>query len=95
MRQAMYCHACGHDFSADMNMQADGNHVFDCPHCKHEHCRVVRGGVITGDRWDRRNGMLGAMYYATSSASTGGLSASNNIFLYDSWNSTSTATAYY
>lgn len=63
MRQGMYCHACGRNFSVDMNMQADGNHVFKCPHCEHEHCRVVTNGEITSERWNQRNGDLYAVYY--------------------------------
>jgi len=34
MRQGMYCHACGKDFSVHMEIQADGNNVFKCPYCQ-------------------------------------------------------------
>lgn len=93
MRQNMYCHACDNDFSVDINMQADGNHVFKCPHCQHEHCRVAKNGEITSERWDRRNGNLGMVYrpIVYSSAYTSGGYQS---FAGDSWASSTTASAY-
>lgn len=97
MKQNMYCHGCGKDFTIDIDMNANGNHVFNCPHCKHEHCRVVKDGVVTSDRWDQRNGDLGAVYYPTTTTITGttGVLALRDSFLVDSWGSTSTATIYY
>jgi hypothetical protein len=98
MKQNMHCHACSRDFSVDMNMQADGNHVFKCPYCDHEHCRVVMNGEITDDHWDRRNGKLGAVYYPTTSSSTTSQaqqtygSTSPSWYITNSWASTSTST---
>jgi hypothetical protein len=55
-RQELYCHECGMyvQFTIDQNL--DGNHVLECPKCGHEHCRIVKDGVITEDRWQSRNG---------------------------------------
>ena len=93
MIQRMYCHACVKDFNIDIDMQADGNHVFKCFHCKHEHCRVVKNGEITSERWDSRNGDLGMVYYpavGTSSLTNGSLSLYGYL-MSDSWCNTSTA----
>ena len=97
MKQAMYCHYCDRDFSVDINMKANGNHVFKCPYCSHEHCRVVKDGVVTSDRWDARNGKRGMVYTAIASPSTVYIddSTTGGYFLDNSWGSTSTATAYY
>lgn len=55
-RQELYCHNCDHHVQFVVDMELDGNHVLNCPNCQHEHCRVVRDGRITEDRWDQRNG---------------------------------------
>ena len=49
------CHACGQEMRFELDLDLSGNHVLTCPHCGHEHCRVIINGQITGDRWDRRN----------------------------------------
>lgn len=53
-RTDMYCTECHRNFIARLDMSLDGNHVVECPHCGHEHCRVIRNGTVTGDRWDSR-----------------------------------------
>jgi hypothetical protein len=55
-RQELHCHNCGKYVQFDLDMELDGNHVLECPNCKHEHCRVVKKGKITDTRWDQRNG---------------------------------------
>lgn len=55
VRTDMYCHHCSKNFIAELNFDIDGNHIIGCPHCGHEHCRVIKRGYITGDRWDGRN----------------------------------------
>ncbi len=54
--QELYCHACNGYVQFELDLALDGNHVLECPNCGHEHCRVVKNGVITDARWDRRNG---------------------------------------
>jgi DNA-directed RNA polymerase subunit RPC12/RpoP len=56
VRTDMYCHNCGKNFVAILDFDINGNHEIVCPHCGHEHCRVITDGVITGDRWDSRWG---------------------------------------
>lgn len=55
-RQELWCHACDHHVQFICDLSLDGNHVLHCPNCGHEHCRVVKDGVITDIRWDQRNG---------------------------------------
>jgi len=54
-RQELFCHNCKGYVQFNIDLSLDGNHVLECPNCKHEHCRVVKDGVITEDRWGNRN----------------------------------------
>lgn len=54
VRTDMSCHQCNGNFIAELDYSIDGNHIVECPRCGHEHCRVIKSGVITGDRWDSR-----------------------------------------
>lgn len=54
-RTDMGCTECGKLFVAGLDMGVDGNHIIECPHCRHEHCRVVEGGRVTEDRWSSRH----------------------------------------
>jgi len=54
-RQELYCHNCGKYVQFNLDLSLNGNHVLACPDCRHEHCRVVKDGKITDDRWDQRN----------------------------------------
>lgn len=51
----MHCHACSKGFVAELDFDVDGNHVVLCPRCGHEHCRVIKQGKITSERWQGRN----------------------------------------
>jgi len=93
-RQELWCHKCENYVQFDIDVSLNGNHEIICPKCGHVHCRVVKDGIITDDRWDSRNGMTfltsGATY---STASTYTLYASNgssastdaSYFTYQSW----------
>lgn len=72
-RQMLECHNCGKVVGFTIDLDLDGNHVFECPNCGHEHCRVVKNGIITDFRWDSRNGpTYQAQYvYIDSASSTG------------------------
>lgn len=50
----LHCHQCGKGFIALLDFGINGNHIIECPRCGHEHCRVIKDGVITGDRWSSR-----------------------------------------
>lgn len=69
-RQELYCHNCDRNVQFVCDMEKDGNHVLNCPNCGHEHCRVVKDGVITDDRWGSRNGPTFRIITATSSTSS-------------------------
>lgn len=79
-RQELHCHNCDRYVQFIVDHGLDGNHVLNCPNCGHEHCCVVKDGIITEDRWDQRNGTtyqirpyltastVTSVYTATSSA---------------------------
>lgn len=56
VKTSLHCHECGKDFVALLDYSLDGNHVVQCAHCGHEHCRVITKGKITEDRWSSRYG---------------------------------------
>lgn len=102
-RQELYCHECGRYVQFDVDVELDGKHVLTCPVCRHEHCRVVRNGQVTDERWDSRNGPVN-IYYVTGSITTTTASvftfddtfdmSSGELFLKDSWfNATSSQLA--
>lgn len=55
-RTDMHCHECSKGFVALLDYTIQGNHIVNCPHCGHEHCRVIEKGKITEDRWSSRHG---------------------------------------
>ena len=89
-RQEILCHNCGRWVQFIIDLELDGNHVLNCPNCGHEHCRVVRRGVITDIRWGQTNGptiqvaqvtwSIESVYIATSTAT--GTSCK---FISDAW----------
>jgi hypothetical protein len=94
-KQELYCHACGNYVQFPIDLSMDGNYVLNCPNCGHEHCRVVKNGMITGERFDSRNGNTyqvgtASITYSATSASTaaytfsvsGTSTATSNSFLY-------------
>ena len=52
----MDCHNCSHKFIAELDYDINGNHTVECPWCGHGHCRVIKDGVVTGDRWSSTEG---------------------------------------
>lgn len=54
VRTDMHCHNCHKGFIALLDYRIDGNHIVECPHCGHEHCRAIEKGKITKERWDSR-----------------------------------------
>ena len=75
----------------DLDLSLNGNHVLNCPNCGHEHCRVVRNGVITGDRWDSSNRQVGwgsNITYTTVSIYATTVTSSD--FSYIAWANTAT-----
>lgn len=63
--------------------------VLECPNCGYEHCRVVKNGKITSDRWDQRNRTIYVSTATTSTTSTFttySSSTARNAFLYGKMN---------
>jgi len=95
VRQEIHCHHCDKYVQFEMDMGVNGNHVLECPNCGHEHCRVVKDGEITGERWGSRNGgtvyisgstmttTVTSVYTCMSSTTTGATNSGS--FLADSW----------
>ena len=52
VRTDLHCHQCSKSFVAQLDFSVDGNHIIECPYCLHEHCRTIKDGIVTGDRWD-------------------------------------------
>lgn len=50
------CTECSKQIVALLDYTINGNHIVECPHCGHEHCRVITDGKITEDRWSTRYG---------------------------------------
>lgn len=55
IRTDLSCTECNNTFIAQLDFSIDGNHIVECPHCGHEHCRVIKDGRVTGDRWSTRD----------------------------------------
>ena len=45
------CHKCSKIFVAKINFDLNGNHKIVCPYCGHVHWRVIKKGIVSGDRW--------------------------------------------
>lgn len=84
-KQELHCHACNQYVQFEINLALNGNHILPCPNCGHEHCRVVRNGRVTGERWDSRN----LSYYISSATSTStstyDSTSAGDYNLYQSW----------
>lgn len=88
MRTKLGCHNCGGVFNVDFDETLNGNHIVKCPKCEHEHCRVIKNGEVTDDRWDSRNG--GTFYvtgygYSTASTTTSNYSPTASSVTYFAW----------
>lgn len=88
-KQELWCHHCQHYVQFDLDMSLNGNHILNCPNCNHEHCRVVKNGKITSERWDSRNQPVIIITNSTFTLiSTYDSSTSTDYFLYQSWMNT-------
>ena len=71
MKTELHCHECQRYFEVEFDHTINGNHVVNCPNCNHEHCRVIKDGVVTSDRWDQRNGpTIQSVWSSTSTTAT-------------------------
>lgn len=88
-KQELYYHNCKMHVQFDIDLSLNGNHILKCPNCQHEHCRVVKDGIITGNRWDSRNQTHWISSYATKYSLSSTWTSYTNITY---TNSTSTST---
>ena len=58
VKTSVYCHDCSKNFVAIIDYDIDGNHEVICPYCGHTHCRTIKNGVVTSDRWDHKNDIV-------------------------------------
>lgn len=101
-KQELHCHNCNRYVQFTIDLELNGNHVLNCPNCGHEHCRVVKDGIITADRWDSRNGRdsssVGSQHYVTGTTTTATSTyttcttsgTSTGTYMYDAWMNTTT-----
>lgn len=54
VRTSVHCHECNKTFIAELDFDINGDHSIICCYCSHEHCRTIKDGIITGDRWSSR-----------------------------------------
>lgn len=107
VRTNLWCHECGKDFSVALDYDLDGEHAVSCPHCNHQHYRVIRAGIVTEARWASSGAGLTSYPYSMGAGTTTGTvwftpvgttvtanSAGNTarVFLSSAWNRTATST---
>lgn len=56
IRTEIHCHECNQYCRVELDATLNGNHVVNCPKCKHKHYRVIKDGVVTGERYASSNG---------------------------------------
>ena len=95
VKTTLHCHNCGQDFTAELDMDLNGNHEIECPHCEHIHYRVVEDGEVTAERYDssNRNTYSAQTWTMTSSYTTP--SSSSSVWLSDSWSSSTSSSSYW
>ena len=103
-KQELYCHNCQNYVQFDIDTALNGQHVLDCPNCKHKHYRYVLNGKITNDRWNSANGNIftynvssTATYsaistYDTYATTTSDFTSTGNYIMYQSWMNTTVRT---
>ena len=84
----LYCHGCNNEFTAELDMDINGNHEIECPYCGHIHYRVVEDGQVTDDRYRSSMGMVRAPTFASSNSNN-----ASSAFLCQAWSDTSSSQA--
>jgi len=64
--QKLYCHDCDNYIRFKPKKGKSGNLIIVCPHCGHQHCRVVENGEVTSDRWEGRSERLDKEKYGVN-----------------------------
>lgn len=52
-RQELYCHNCEMYVRFNLDIELNGQHIIECPNCKHKHYRFILNGEISDGRWGR------------------------------------------
>jgi hypothetical protein len=92
--QELWCHACEKVVQFTLEHDLDGCHTIICPNCGHDHYRIVRDGLVTGDRWARSMSQYNAVSVraTTYAGYTGSTSNVTGGFLATSWANTTAGT---
>ncbi len=90
IRSELWCHDCDNYVQFTLDDELNGNHLIKCPKCGHEHCRVIKDGKVTSDRWDSRNGQRQQIFYAANIS----YSSSSTEITYDSNTTTTGGSSY-
>lgn len=86
IRTDLYCNECENNFIAELDLDIEGNHIIECPHCGHEHCRVVKKGKVTSDRWNTKMQRINVKKRSVWKHSTQPIITSTaSAFLRDKW----------
>ena len=54
--QELWCNECGRYLRFRIKPEKNGRLIIVCDHCRHQHCRHVRNGIVTDSRWGMKNG---------------------------------------
>ena len=84
-RTDINCTNCSKVFIGKVDHGIDGNHIIICPHCGHEHCRVIEKGRITGERWSSRYGEAGKYRGLWTSQSLPAITSTAAQMIRDRW----------
>jgi len=97
-KQELHCHNCDRYVQFDIDPDMDGNFVIKCPNCGHEHCRVVKNGMILDDNVVTYLVSTSSTYsyfdYITTDNSTAAYSADIDVFYRQLWANTTCSTNY-
>ena len=93
IKTELYCHECGNDFTVELDMDLNGNHEIECPHCGHIHYRVIEDGEVTSDRYKSSMGTVQTNTWVTTTSYQSTDSSSS--WTSDSWSSSQSASYYY
>lgn len=85
-RTDLSCTECSKSFIAMLDLDVNGNHIIECPHCTHEHCRVIENGKVTGERWSSRHQRVDVEpRYVWAHQSIGAQTSSASHFIRSRW----------
>ena len=72
--QELYCNECGRYLRFKTKPWKNGKLIIVCDHCRHQHCRWVKDGVVKEVRWGMKNG-----WFSKAPKGTGVMENSNEL----------------